>query len=340
MFGTKNVHTAPLSQKAILDRVSEYDLWTHYLGHCTINKAFNSPLRKDKRPSAVLYVATNGKILLKDFGTGQSYDVFKFLQELKNYSYSEALLTIDGDFSLGMGYKKVITKKKPKITNIVPEYEKNLCHIMIKRGVWKPEHVAYWKEYHITMETLKKFKVHSLECYWVIKNNKAEMYEARKNPIFCYDFGDQKYKIYKPLDHNFRFMTNADNDILQGHDQLAKTGQLLIITKSLKDVMVLDQLGYNAVAVQSENSLPKDLVVNDLKSRFERIIVLFDNDIPGIQGAMKFCKLHDLEGVTIPKESKAKDIAEFTKLHGITEAKHLLKCLTEIEQQATIGKEK
>lgn len=342
MFSTKNVYTAPLSQKAILDKVSEYDLWTYYLGHCTINKAFNSPLRKDKRPSAVLYVASNSKIVMKDFGTGQNYDIFKFLQELRGYTYTEALLTIDGDFNLGMGYKKP-GKKKPKITNTVLEPAKDLCHIMIKRAEWKPEHIQYWKEYSISMETLKRFKVYNLKCYWVIKGSKVEMYEAKKNPIFCYDFGNQRYKIYKPLDHNFRFMTNADNDVLQGADQLDdwdSEESVLIITKSLKDVMVLDTLGYHSVAVQSENSLPLKSTIDYLKVKYDKILVLFDNDSPGIQGADKFCKQHDLKSITIPKESKAKDIAEFTKLHGQIKAKQLLKCLTETEQQAIIGKEK
>lgn len=340
MFSTKNVHTAQLSQKAILERVSQYDLWTFYLGHCKINKAFNSPMRKDKRPSAVLYVTPDNRVILKDFGTGEKYDIFKFVQETRSYTYSQTLLAIDSDFNLGMGYKKIQTRKKPKITGITIEHQKDLCQIMIKRAQWKPEHVNYWKEYNISMDTLKRFKVNSLECYWITKKDKVEMYEAKKNPIFCYDFGGQKYKIYKPLDHNFRFMTNADNDTLQGAEQLIESNGLLIITKSLKDVMVLDTLGYNAIAVQSENSLPKQETVQNLKARFDRVLVLFDNDIPGIQGADKFCQLHDLESIMIPRESKTKDIAEFIKLHGVTKAKILLKCLTETELQVTIGKEK
>jgi len=340
MFSTKNVHTDQLSQKAILERVSQYDLWTYYLGHCTLNKAFNSPMRKDKRPSAVLYVTSDNRIIMKDFGTGEKYDIFKFVQETRSYTYGQALLAIDSDFNLGMGYKKVPAKKKPKITGIVVEHQKDLCQIMIKRTQWKPEHVNYWKDYHVSMDTLKRFNVSSLECYWILKKDKVEMYEAKKNPIFCYDFGDQKYKIYKPLDHNFRFMTNADNDVLQGAQQLIDSNGLLIITKSLKDVMVLDTLGYNAIAVQSENSLPKSDTVNALKARFDRCLVLFDNDMAGINGADKFCQLHDLQSIMIPKESKTKDIAEFVKLHGITEAKNLLKCLTETELQVTIGKEK
>lgn len=339
MFGTKNINTQPLSQKAILDKVSEYDLWMYYLGHCTLNKAFRSPVRKDNRPSAMLYVNPKGRIVMKDFGTKEVYDIFKYL-ETQGYEYKDALLKIDADFKLGFSTQKYSSKPKPVITNYKPEFKRDMCHIMIKRKAWSESALRYWKDYHISKDILTKFNVYSLECYWLIKNNKTEVYTAQTNPIFCYDFGGQKYKIYKPLDHNFRFMTNAESNILQGMDQLAERGELLIITKSLKDVMVLHELGYDSVAVQSEGSIPPKHVTECLQSRFSDILVLFDNDSAGIQGAEKFCQLHDLQSIMIPKESKAKDIAEFVKLHGVNKAKHLVKCLIETELQVTIGKEK
>jgi DNA primase len=104
--------------------------------------------------------------------------------------------------------------------------------------------------------------------------------------------------------------------------------------------MVLHELGYDSVAVQSEGSIPSKHVTEHLQNRFSDILVLFDNDSAGIQGAEKFCQLHDLQSIMIPKESKAKDIAEFVKLHGVNKAKHLVKCLIETELQVTIGKEK
>ena len=339
MFSTKDVNTQPLSQKAILDRVSEYDLWMFYLGHCTFNKAFKSPVRKDNRPSAVLYVSSAGKILLKDFGTKQVMDIFRYLEAL-GYTYKEVLLKIDADFKLGFSNQVYDKKSRPVITNYKPEFKRDMCNIMIKRAPWTESTYGYWKDYSISKSTLERFKVYSLECYWLVKNGKTEIYESKKNPIYCYDFGDQKYKIYKPLDHNFRFMTNADNNILQGINQLAQEDDLLIITKSLKDVMVLSELGYNAVAVQSENSLPERHVIDSLKLRFNVIKVLFDNDPAGIQGSEKICQVHDLQSIMIPKEYKTKDIAEFVKLHGEKQAKTLIKCLTETELQVTIGKEK
>lgn len=345
MFSTKNVDTTPLSQKAILDKVSQYDLWMYYLGHCNLHKAFSSPLRKDKKPSAMLYMSAQGKIIMKDFGNGKMYDIFKFLEEARGYTYSQTLITIDADFQLGMGYRKVFNAVKPVITGkvITPE-PKQSCHIMLKRCDMNARDLAYWKSYHITKSTLKTYNVSSLECYWVIKDGQAIQYDRKNNPIFCYDFGEQKYKIYKPLDHNFRFVTNAGANVLQGISQLPDTGELLIITKALKDVMVLHEAGYNAVAVQSENTFPDNELMRSLLNRFNRCVVLFDNDQPGIDGSEAFSKLHDIQNIMIPRDYKVKDIAEFAKLHGLKHTHNLISTLlwqqTGTELQDTIGKEK
>jgi hypothetical protein len=339
MFSTKNVNTTPISQKAILDRVSDYDLWVYYLGHCTLGKAFNSPLRKDKRPSAVLFVASNNKILMKDFATGEVFDVFKFL-EAQGYEYMDTLLKIDSDFRLGFNtssYKSVA--QKPVISDIRPEYKKTFSHIMIKRKPWDKKGLDYWKQYHIDTETLNEFRVSSLSCFWVSKDKNIYLYES-KDPMFCYEFGDQKYKIYRPYESNYRFVTNVDNDIMQGMDQLPWVGTLLIITKALKDVMVLHQLGFIAVAVQGETSFPSERIMARLKARFEKILVLFDNDAPGIEGSDKFCEKYKLSSITIPKDSNCKDVADYAKTYGLDKSKILIECLTETGQQDTTGKEK
>ena len=104
---------------------------------------------------------------------------------------------------------------------------------------------------------------------------------------------------------------------LQGLEQLPESGELLIITKSLKDVMVLYKYGYTSVAPQSENAtIPKPLM-EDLKKRFKHIIVFFDYDNGGIKGAEALCKRYNLNKVFISKHYldiySIKDISDFAK---------------------------
>ena len=67
-------------------------------------------------------------------------------------------------------------------------------------------------------------------------------------------------KIYQPYS-KFKWLSNTSVSDLQGLSQLPKSGDTLVITKSLKDVMCLDIWGIPAVAPSSESCvIPSDIV--------------------------------------------------------------------------------
>ena len=328
MFGTKNINTSKLSQNSILEQVSEYDLWRYYLGEVQIGKVFKSPLREDNNPSASLFVTSTGKVLIQDFGLGKAINIFSFLKLKYNLDYHQVLVMIDRDFNLGLwGHTNVVYTQvtKPVITNYRPTAEA-YAKILIKKKKYTKEELEYWTDYCINQETLDLYKVYSLKCFWINKGDNMYQYcNTEKNFIFCYDLDNEKYKIYQPLNHNYRFMTNAGADILQGINQLKKSGKTLIITKALKDVMVLKELGYNAIAVQSENSFPSPETILALKERFKTCYIFFDNDRAGQESSDKLCKDYDLLKIEIPKEFKSKDISDFIKKFGKEETLKNLK---------------
>jgi DNA primase len=59
-------------------------------------------------------------------------------------------------------------------------------------------------------------------------------------------------------------------------------GDLLCVTKSLKDVMLLHELGIPAIAPCSENLFLTDRQYEALRPNFKHCIVCFDNDMAGI----------------------------------------------------------
>jgi hypothetical protein len=61
-------------------------------------------------------------------------------------------------------------------------------------------------------------------------------------------------------------------------------GKPLIITKSLKDCIVLNKLGYNAIAPQGESAFLTEKELFCYKYIFgeDNIYLLWDNDLPGI----------------------------------------------------------
>ena len=71
---------------------------------------------------------------------------------------------------------------------------------------------------------------------------------------------------------------------------LPKSGDILVVTKSMKDVMVLYQLGIPAIAPISENCFLTEAQYNKLQSRFKYIVLLYDNDRPGLRSMISIRK--------------------------------------------------
>ena len=98
---------------------------------------------------------------------------------------------------------------------------------------------------------------------------------------------------------------------------LPKNGEFLVCTKSLKDVMLLYEYGIPAIAPCSENEFLSDTQYERIKSRFKHILLLWDNDLPGISAANKIRKKHpDIEVMFLPIKGPDKDISDFRKAHG------------------------
>lgn len=104
--------------------------------------------------------------------------------------------------------------------------------------------------------------------------------------------------------------------------QLPKKGRLLIITSSLKDVMVLTQHGFPAICFNGEgygcdpgtsSFEPVKLTIKALRRRFSKIAVLFDSDEAGRQLAEKFSRHHKVPIILIGPQ---KDPSDFQRKHG------------------------
>ncbi len=108
--------------------------------------------------------------------------------------------------------------------------------------------------------------------------------------------------------------------------QLDKSGgEYLVITKSLKDVMVLYEFGIPAIAPNSENLFVTDAQYKKLKSKFKNILVLYDNDLAGIQGLKRIKnKYPEIKVSFIPRKYGVKDISDFRKKYGLTETQKLI----------------
>ena len=176
--------------------------------------------------------------------------------------------------------------------------------------------MKWWGSFGITKDILHRFKVYS--CSTVFLNGNIYAQSAQHSPIYGYYFGKkeniEQWRIYMPKRKEFRFIGNVPTKTIQGYKQLVKSGKLVVITKSMKDVMCLYSLGISAIAPNSENLFISDNVLKDLRNRFKYIVVLYDNDLPGIHNMNKIKKEHpELIFQWIPRKYEAKDISDFYK---------------------------
>lgn len=299
----------------ILSKVTEYDIYAKYIGQFKVGMIYNSPFRKDKNPSFGIYYSKRTKqLLFKDHGTGECGNVIKFVSLFTGKTeYNDILSDIVDKLNITNNTKLVSSKQYIPPTETV---------IGVVRQEFTDVDINYWKQFNISINTLKKFNVNSIKYY--LCNGIVKGTYKRENPMYAYKVYNN-FKIYRPLaDKYTKWRNNLTNYDIQGYEQLPQKGDILFITKSMKDVMCLHEMGYPAVSPSSESTfLPKD-VLEQLKTRFNRIIILFDRDTAGVKRSRKLSRETGLEAMFINKKFKAKDVSDAVKANSFEEIKNWL----------------
>lgn len=307
-----------IDRKFILDRLSQEEILERYLG---IGVVFTgkvcSPLREDPNPTCTFLRKRNGVIWFKDWSGHFEGDCFEVVQFLYNCNYWEACKIIAKDFNLAEGIRAGVNfDRKPKSY----EYEKKdtVTSIQVKWREFTTYDKEYWSSYGIKMKTLYLFKVAPIQYAWI--NGEIRYMDNYYDPCYAYKFGPEKFKLYFPKRSEWRFLGNYIE--LQGYTQLPKEGRLLVITKSLKDVMFLYELGIPAVAPPSESSILTLEQYRDLSKRFTHIVCLYDFDLTGLRSANKMRRKYGIPRVFLTngrfgtKDYGGKDATDVAKKYG------------------------
>ena len=318
-----------LHTNVILGKITEYDIFKYYCpSFIEIRKKFKSELRKDNSPT-VSIIPYNGRLLYKDFGyLNHSFDCFNYVRYKFGCSFIAALRIIDCDFNLGlsskkdvinftMGYMAYRQSKTPKFTE-------SQVIIRKKKRHWTKEDAKFWSQFLVNKDLLIKFAVEPISHFWV---NSARF--SCQSISYAFRFNN-RYKIYSPYDTKNKWLSNTKKTDVQGYKQLPNKGERVIITSSLKDVICLHAAGYNAIAMQSEMQIPEQKLVENLKTRFKRIDVLYDNDFdkvnnPGQTMAKKICALYGFNNICIPTSFESKDPSDLvSNTNGFTNLNFIL----------------
>jgi len=318
-----------LTKENIFKRITSYDIFRYYSEHFVeVDKSFISDFRDEKNPSCRVGFI-RGELLYTDFGTNKSYRAINFVMEKEGLGYVEALNRINVDFNLQLGIygisKNNSSIKSPKTYGSIKHRESKTKVIQIKARAFNKEDEEFWNTYSIQLTTLQKFNICAISDFWI---DGFHYFPDKLSYSYNFYFEDNLFrrKIYQPLNSKFKWFSNGGK-VIQGEILLPKQGDLLVITKSFKDVISLYEMGYTAIAPTSESSFVPDTYFEKQQSRFKNIIGLYDNDAAGKKFSTKFSETYKIPFVEIPLEYGCKDISDYVKEYGKENAINLLKVL-------------
>ena len=310
MFSTKT-----LTKQEILSKIKEEDIFERYLGiKPEFNKGFTNPLRIDRHPDCRFYISKDNIIKFRDIAKNWHWDCFNIVEIKFKCNFYDALKIIAEDFNLKELSPDTELLRKNEIRKL--NINSNKLEIKFKLRKYLNFDVDFWKQFNISLKILNYYNVYPISLAYM---NKQCVYRYSNSKSLCYVYydGENKSKLYFPLRDKSspypKFYSSFPS--LEGYNQLPRTGKILFITKSRKDVMSMFSFNLNAIAVPSETVLLSQLVMDHLYERFDIIFTLFDRDRTGMSLSYKMRKKYN----TIPllfDKTEEKDFAANVKRYG------------------------
>jgi hypothetical protein len=301
-----------------LNQVPKEWVFQHYLNlkeqltgqDVKILSAFNA---KDKVPSMCIYFdVASSQYRFKDFSSSYQGDFISLVKKLFNLNTAQAIGKIMTD------YQEFILNK-PEYKSEPVKFHDKFKVVDFEMRHWNNQDVTFWTSFKIGSNMLKKYNVVPLSYFTMEKeeeNGTVTSFKFEKPYLYGY-FGDsgELYKVYIPKDPSKKFI--KVKNYIQGSDQLTYNTKYLCITSSLKDLLCFNNLGIGnveAIAPDSENTMIGESIINKLIHHYTKIIVLFDNDEPGIKAAQRY---KDKYGFNFVILDMSKDLSDSIKDNGV-----------------------
>jgi hypothetical protein len=265
----------------------------------------------ERTPSMCIYMDTYNVYRYKDFSTGKGGSAIDLVKEMTHLSFHKTcqlIIETYNDFVLhnngGYDIEKFQKATKYKVTS----------H---KIRNWSTQDQYFWTQFNIGSKLLEAHNVRPLESYCMTKDDD----ELCIKGLYLYGYFKEDgtlYKIYQPKTLDKKFIKVAD--YIQGMHQC--TGEKhLLITSSLKDIMSIKslKLSLDVIAPDSENTMLKPSVMEELKNKYSKIIVMFDFDEAGVEAMKKYKEKYPFIEITVLPMSK--DPSDSIKDYGAKEVR-------------------
>ena len=289
-------------------------------------KNYTSPFSEsDEKPSLSFY-EENGHVKFKSHNTGHQGDIWQFIADTNKLDskkdFVKVLELINQKMSLGI---------EPKNDGLITEFQP-----------FTPIFLAFWNQAKITEATLRKYNVKQYSKLQFVSaaNGKTPARTYKFDYVYnnqiaaCYTIHG-RIKTYIPevpeLFNNditfrgqkkaFGFKNQNSSDIF-GLEQLPEPPlDFVIFAAGEKDCLALNQHGFNAISLQSENQLPQEDLIKKLHTKSKYLLSCYDNDKAGKEASEKLTKHFGISNIRLPEGTKDAFIflsrnqpAEFQKL--------------------------
>lgn len=319
-----------LTPESVLSKISEYDVFMRYMPHKNwkLNVATLSPFRKEDNPSFIIG-NRYGTLFFIDFADGTKRgNCFTFVKLLHNLTtIDQVLRMIDQDFGLGIStgivgdYKRIISEyKQPE------ELGKRYSLIQATTRKFTNEELAYWAQYHQSIDDLRANNVYSLSKVYLNK----QLFSLKDTELRFGYFYDGHWKIYRPhVESRYKWVpNNVPITAMDGKEDIINC-DVAFINKSKKDYMVMKKLLPCCCAVQNEGvACFSEENVEYIKSNSKRQILSFDSDPTGVENSKQITNLFGFEYLNVPRSYLSdgiKDWADLAKDYGMNTIEKLLK---------------
>lgn len=285
---------------------------------------------KERTPSMCIYSTKDKSYKYKDFSTGRggsAIDLVKDLSQLPFHKAAQLIIENYNDFVLHNNGGYDLGEFKQQARYQVTSY---------KVRTWTTQDQYFWTQFNIGSKLLEAHNIKPLESYCMAKDDKNLCIKG----LYLYGYfkaDGTLYKIYQPKTLDKKFI--KVNSYIQGWEQL-QDQQHLLITSSLKDVMSIKslKLQIDVIAPDSENTMIKPDVMEDLKKKYKKIVVMFDNDDAGIKSMESYKNKYPfIETAVLPM---SKDVSDSIKDYGAKEVIYRLVPILDKKLNNGIKKEK
>jgi len=320
-----------LTPEKILEKITEYDIFKYYMPNTDWepNVVTFSPFRNERNPSFMIG-NKQGRLTFIDFADtskrGSCFDFVRMSFNLKDLK--EVLALIDRDFGLGFSretnteqYKRIVSQYIQPVRAV-----KAYSNIQVVVKAFTNDELAYWNQYHQSLDDLKANNVYSISKVYLNKQLFSVPFELRFGYLY-----DDKWKIYRPhaKDKKSKWVpNNVPITAMDGKDDI-KQCDVAFINKSKKDYMVMKKLFPCSCAVQNEGLgcfSPEN--VEYIKSNSASQILSFDSDVTGVENSQQITKIFNFDYCNVPRKYLSegiKDWADLAKAHGMQAIENYLK---------------